>query len=80
MRINEITDIRTHIVCIVVWRNLQEKWRVFDRYLLAYLPTQVVILMFRSALAQETSNSGFDTTGITTLSVLSELRAAVTVL
>ena len=80
MRTNETTEIPTHIVCIMVWRNLQDKRCVFDRYLLAYLPTQVVILMFRSTLAQETSNSGLDTTGITTLSVLFELRAAVTVL
>jgi hypothetical protein len=38
------------------------------------------MFMFRSALAQETGNSGFDTTSVTALAVPSELRAAVTVL
>ena len=64
----------------MVWWDLQDKWRVFDRYFLAYLPTQLIMFMFRSAHTQEARNSGFNTTGFTTLAVLSELRATVTVL
>jgi len=64
----------------MVWWNLQDKWCVFDRYLLAYLATQMIMSMFRSALAEETGNSGFDATGVATLAVPSDLRAAVTVL
>jgi len=64
---------------MVAW-NLQDKRRVFDRYLLAYFATQMIMFMFRSALAQETSNMGFDATGVATLAVSSDLRAAVTVL
>jgi len=64
---------------MVMW-NFQDKRRVFDRYLLAYLATQMKMFMFRSALAHETGNTGFDATGVATLAVSFDLRAAVTVL
>jgi hypothetical protein len=64
---------------MVSW-NLQDKRRVFDRYLLAYLATQMIMFMFRSALAQETGNTSFGATGVATLAVSFEPRVAMTVL
>ena len=64
----------------MAWRSFKQKWRRFHRNLLASLATQVITLMLRSTLAQEARHFCARFTGITTLVVPADLRAAVAIL
>jgi len=64
----------------MAWRNFKQKRGRFHRNFLASLATQMITLMFGSTLAQKASHFCARFTGIATLVVPTNFRAAVAIL